>query len=290
MAYLVLDLDLTAIASIEQLNMVHPFHTLSEKTFTGTATISNKTFEMEFKIINPSALAKLIETAYKKHDGVIILTSGSWDSSIRTILADNLELSPTTKQKLSECHFHSVETDKAYFNNLNCHQIGLLDKNIRLQKIIEKKPELSSKYFVALDDNSQHVNALRKHHKVLTTLATTDEHKNSFYNQTLYNLEIHKSFEPSKASSAFFTKPNHRKKCTLDALQPESFAQKKKMNNNASNNLEMPNTLAPSKARTGFFTKPNHIIIKRTRDDLQPGLIQPFVQNKKQKLNSNPTF
>lgn len=271
MAYLVLDLDLTAIVAGEQFSMLHPFHTLSRKAFAGTATLNNHKENILFKIINPNELAKLIEIAYTEHDGIIILTSGAWDSSIRSILAANLELTPKTKQKLSECHFHSIETDKAYFEDHASCNISLLGKAIRLDKIIENKPQLSSKFFAALDDNEQHIMSLKNHSKTFPIHATTDRIDKSFYEDAVNALGMAKYLEKRQARPDFFTQ--RTEKFSLANLRPGLIqSQKTKRSNKpTSSSQEIEKSPQASQAQPGFFTKPTETF---TLTSLKPGLIQ----------------
>jgi hypothetical protein len=83
----------------------------------------------------------------------------------------------------------------------------MLGKNRRLDKIIEQKPELSSKYFAALDDNNEQICSLSTHIKVFPTQATTDIADKTFYDDALLALEMAKSREMSKARPGFFTQP-----------------------------------------------------------------------------------
>lgn len=271
MAYLVLDLDLTAIVARQQLSALHDSHTLSRKTFMGTATIDNQIEHLDFKIINPNDLAKLIEIAYTQHDGVIILTSGAWDNTIRNLLADNLDLTKSTKLKLRECHFHSTQTDKAYFEGQTSSDISLLGKAIRLDKIIENKPQLSSKYFAALDDNEQHIKSLNNHSKTFPIHATTDRDDKNFYEDTINALGMAKSLEKRQARPDFFTQ--RTEKFSLDNLRPGLIQSEKtkRANNPTSRSQEIEKTPETSQAKSGFFTKPTETF---TLTGLKPGLIQ----------------
>jgi hypothetical protein len=71
-------------------------------------------FEVEFNIINPENLAKIIDISYELYSGVIILTSGQWHPDIKESLAHNLPLSETAKNKLKNCIYHSPVTDSKF--------------------------------------------------------------------------------------------------------------------------------------------------------------------------------
>lgn len=230
MAYLLLDLDLTAIkAAVYPSNSVHDFHTLSSEHF--NATVFNENLSFDIYIINPDDLSKLIETAFRDHDGVIILTAGAWDKTMRNILADNLNLTQESKQKLRECRFHSVLTDVEYFNGLDIETIRGITKNHRLDKIITAYPELSSNYYAALDDDLRQINSLNTHPNVIPIHATTHIADKTFYDLAAFALDKAKSRELSKARPGFFTHPNDTIQYTLQDLKPGIIRCKERTNN-----------------------------------------------------------
>lgn len=222
MAYLVLDLDLTSIVAART-DLVHvneTVHQLSEE-IQATAKDGKQTFAIN--IINPEELADLIQTAFTQHDGVMILTSGAWDPSLRDVLANNLNLTESVKNKLRTCLYHSVLTDMDYFEpedeNSTTEQlyeaVRHLDKNSRLEEIILNNPLLSSKYFVMLDDSPEHVASFQNNKKVEAVLATTTKYikaDKTFYEKAKVALSNAKQLEENqttikknKALPGFFT-------------------------------------------------------------------------------------
>lgn len=185
MAYLILDLDDTSIITQGYPTTVNKnFHEISENSYPARCG----DFNMNINIINPSKLAQLIETACFNHDGVIIITSGLWDASIRSTLANNLPLSDIAKSKLEQCLFHSPLTDKILFN-LDTNLLMHLNKADRFEMIKKHYPYLASKNFVLLDDNENHINSFKDHNNVQPVLAETNKRDNYFYTQAINALK-----------------------------------------------------------------------------------------------------
>jgi len=176
MPYLALDLDRTAITTPEDEPTIDAAHSLSLETYKG----SMGPYSFDFKIINPQELAALIEKVCIDYDGIIILTSGCWDSSITQTLADNLTLSEQAYNKFILSRFHSAITDAPLFKQ----HYGLvqdLDKNRRLTTIRRHYPELRNKFITLLDDNEKHITSCNNSVKTLPVLATTSINNKDFY-------------------------------------------------------------------------------------------------------------
>jgi hypothetical protein len=176
MAILVLDLDLTAIVPLTLCHQVHQAQTLSLTTY--QAKCHGKSISI--KIINPIELADLIEYAYQHHDGVMILTSGRWDQSIRTVLANALNLSDTVRNKLVRCPIYTAITDGDRFS-IKYIKLQHMDKHSRLELIRAHSPSLRYAEFVVLDDYIFHIYSFLNKDKFRTVWATTDTTDKAFY-------------------------------------------------------------------------------------------------------------
>lgn len=184
MAILVLDLDLTAIVPINLCKKVHLAQTLSSTTY--EAKCQDK--YITIKILNPIELADLIEYAYQHHDGVMILTSGRWDQSIRTVLAKALDLSDYVRNKLVRCPIYTAITDGDRFF-LKYSSLQYMNKHSRLELIKAHSPSLRYAEFVVLDDHFFHVDSFENKDKVRTVLATTDTPHKTFYHEAKNKLQ-----------------------------------------------------------------------------------------------------
>jgi len=180
MPLLILDLDETAIVVVHNKKYIHKDQTLSDKTCQVKIEYNNQLFYKDFQIINPNLLANLIESAYSKYDGILILTSGVWPESIRDVLADNLNLSEEVKKQLRNCYFHSPVTDSIIFG-IQDEELKYMSKNDRLSKIVSYHPELTTKHFTLLDDSRKHIASFEKNPKVRAVLATTWGEDLEFY-------------------------------------------------------------------------------------------------------------
>lgn len=152
MPLLILDLDETVILDQNSTVTVDPSHTLSNILYKIDEPNGCTYY---FRIINEKEIASLIEFAYRKGDGVMILTSGCWSDKIRVILAAALNLSPSTREKFMNCRFHSATTDTKLIN-LPIEYIQYMSKSERLNHIIKCNPDLKGMKFVLLDDNTRH--------------------------------------------------------------------------------------------------------------------------------------
>ena len=189
MPLLVLDLDETSIVTLNRQSLIHSTHTLSSQFYKSLIADHNGSlFYASFYIINSTQLANLIEHACKERYGIIILTSGLWLPSIRDVLANNLDLSINAQNILKNCYFHSAYTDSITFN-YPINQIQRINKNVRLQKIIESRPELAAKYFTVVDNEPLHIAFLNANPKVKAILATTSENNMDFYKQAEKGLD-----------------------------------------------------------------------------------------------------
>jgi hypothetical protein len=213
-AILVLDLDLTTFVTALDKDAVRPEHDLSEPL---NVTASNGQFTSQVHVINRKELSALIKTAYKEHDGVMFLTSGLWDASLRKKLADYLDLTEETKIKLSQCYFHSSLTDATYWDQPT-ENIRYMVKNYRLKGIMDMHPELKEKGMVLVDDSPIHLDACASIPYVRTVLATTDtEGGKAFYSQAEKALHSLKLLENQSAAmgshvyNKFFSHNNSRR-------------------------------------------------------------------------------
>lgn len=210
MAYLVLDLDLTTFVTTDDAQHIDDkTHTLSDNEYIGTSFDGNCKYNL--RIINPKEIAQLITAAYTKHDGLLILTSGAWDATIREVLANALDLCELIKEKVRACRFHSIVTDVHYFKlsglGVDLHQkdylqkllekVRYLDKNTRLDAIIRYNQELSSKHFVMLDDNIGQIKSFMDTDNVDAVLATTrkPDADKKFYTRAINALDYAKARE-----------------------------------------------------------------------------------------------
>lgn len=183
MSQLLLDLDKTSFCITEELSCIDNNHTLSSpiKVRLGQQSV-------EIYIINPEKLAALITLAYKKYDGVILFTSGDWDSDARDALANALKLPVSVRQKFKACSIHSATSDAAQFGLTHDHVRNMTKFN-RLKRIREVDPKLRSVNFALLDNDNKHVSSFKKCPYVEAVLATTDAPKNDFYSETFLALE-----------------------------------------------------------------------------------------------------
>jgi len=189
MVYLVLDLDLTTFVRIpDELDLVDQFHELSNEIQLGGYCQELPFSHTTIQIINPVELSNLIETAYNQYDGVIILTSGAWPLSIRNMLADHLDLTDETAEKLSNCRFHNYKTDQHYFNNNSLETYNAL-KSVRLARIIGNTPELTNCHFVVLDDRTDHIESLQRFRRIEPIHATTYQASKAYYDVAAEALE-----------------------------------------------------------------------------------------------------
>ncbi|HHF0526836.1 TPA: hypothetical protein ACTUT5_003449 [Legionella anisa] len=183
MPLLVLDLDETVIVSPGRLNLINAAHSLSAIRYKSLAVDPHgRLGYLYFQIINPDQIANLIEYAYTNNNHIMILTSGLWLPSIRNELANNLNLSDNARERLKNCYFHSAYTDSIVFNFPTEHA-QKLDKNNRLRRIIDSRPELAGTYSTVLDNNRLHVDSFKNNRKVKAILANTDQENLNFYDK-----------------------------------------------------------------------------------------------------------
>jgi hypothetical protein len=193
MAYLVLDLDLTTfIANIkgesEPEDEINPYQTLTPIGTNGT--LCGGKVKAHLRLINQKELSSLIEKACTKHDGLIILTAGLWDTSIRNILADYLDLSEKAANLVRDCYFHSPLTDQP-LHKLAIQETKHMPKSKRLEKIIEYRPELRGKRFVTLDDDEDHTEAFKTmFNQTMSVLATPHLADKDYYKKAETFLEM----------------------------------------------------------------------------------------------------
>lgn len=187
MVILILDLDLTSIATESDSKHLNPIHTRSNHGLSYTFNLVTGSQTVAFEIINPIELSRLIETACQQYDGVMILTSGYWTRTIIGKISDYLDLSDDAAKKFVCSALHSSLTDYRYFLSDKVENIDrvrftkTLSKKIRLEKIIEANPKLKDAYFVFVDDNTQHINELKNHPRVTPILATAYTADKTFY-------------------------------------------------------------------------------------------------------------
>lgn len=208
MSYLILDLDETTFVKdcpyrMARIDAQH--HNLSE-----TFMVSMFNSQIPIKLINPKELSDLIEYVCLNHEGVIILTRGCWHPNVLNELAVKLILSEPAREKFKKSLFHSAATDNSYFGT-DPKTAGMIDKDTRLEKIIQHNAALKGKKFVALDDSNSQLIAFqrRTEQDVFTIQATTlraqapefTEYK-SFYENTKFALaQISKLEKPVEAKS-----------------------------------------------------------------------------------------
>lgn len=189
MVILLLDLDLTAIATKADSVLVNPVHTLSNHGLSHTFNLAIGTQTIPFELINPEHLSQLIETACKDYDGVMILTSGYWPKSILIQLAAHLDITDETEKKFVDSIFHSAITDHHHFLSNEYSAVDRIrhtktvSKKLRLDKIIECNPKLINAHFVFVDDNVKHINDFKGHERVTPVLATTQSTDKTFYSK-----------------------------------------------------------------------------------------------------------
>lgn len=224
MPILALDLDLTTLVNFNDLRFMNKSHSLSAQTYQSALVgPDDQSILIDFYIINPEKLAKLIEEACTKYDGVIILTAGDWSPGVAYILAKALSLSETARQKLCDSRrFHSPEIDSHIFG-IEYLELRHMNKCSRLQMIIERNPELKDKHLVLVDDNSGHVQSclVNAHQinvnavlaqdagfydKALAALAAGVEKENKLDGKERFvSIDIEKTPEPSLSSSSSVT-------------------------------------------------------------------------------------
>lgn len=157
----VLDLDLTSIVESNSTYLIHPLHDISQ--FTVAVYLINdagELFETRVHVINREELSELINTAYTKCGGMMILTAGCYQrTSMLKLLADCSGSSEIRKKQIMKAYFHSPVTDRSYFPDMTVENIQQLDKAIRLQAIIQNNPSLQGKKFVLFDDDLENVHA-----------------------------------------------------------------------------------------------------------------------------------
>jgi hypothetical protein len=234
MAYLVLDLDEMMIVTENRYFKVHPDHSLSNFFWIEWNKHSSvNPFEAFYaQVINPRELADLITYAYQSGHEIIILTSGCYDESIKTSIADNLHLDANLKEKFKACHFFSPvkEFDLSIHKDLTTiAAIQNLVKSIRLERIAQHLGLLSSyTYFVLLDDNSFHVDACKAFKSsaigMTGVLAETQNESKDFYNLAKAMLSM---FEKVESVTRGFSPESHP--ATEEFLQLDSSPEPPKL-------------------------------------------------------------
>ncbi|MDR3442884.1 MAG: hypothetical protein P4L65_07685 [Legionella sp.] len=197
MPILVLDLDETVFVIKSHAENIDSIHAMSSDIAGATACYDSIVYKTSVNIINPEQISELINAACTKYDGVIILTAGFWDPSIRELLEEYLDLSEETAAKFKNCRFHSVLTDSKLFN-IDPMKLRDMDKYTRLQMLINHYPELKELFLVLLDDHPMHVNSVLNasdNTMIGAVLATTDTAEQDFYQHTLAALEQGKKQE-----------------------------------------------------------------------------------------------
>lgn len=184
MPRLILDLDLTVFARMQDSSLVHRTHTFSDPIIT---SLDKK--EATVRIINPDELSELVTVACETYEGIIILTSGLWDKEVLKALTNHLDISEKVAKKFCDAYFISSGDCLPHFPNLNLEQMLRLDKNLRFDKFLERTPELKNEYFVFIDDNYQHIYSFRDHSKVTAVHAPTFADGKAFYKTALDELK-----------------------------------------------------------------------------------------------------
>lgn len=223
MPILALDLDLTTLVNFNDLRLMNKSHSLSAQTYQSALVGADQSILIDFYIINPEKLAKLIEEACTKYDGVIILTAGDWSPGVVYVLANALNLSEAVRQKLCDSrHFHSPEIDSRIFG-VERLIIRKMDKCSRLKLLTEHTPELKDKHIILVDDNPGHVHSCRVnapkinvnavwakdagfYDLALAALASGVEKETKLDGkEQLVSIDIEKTPEPSLSSSSSVT-------------------------------------------------------------------------------------
>jgi hypothetical protein len=180
MPKLMIDIDLTILASLANIQYIHPEHTLSTPL---EATTTSR--EHMVCLINVEALSRLIDIACVNYDGIILFTAGSWHKSIRTLLANNLNLSHIAHKKVKECLLLSPDVCMNNFPESSLNEIRNMPKSQRFDKYLAKYADLRRQHFVFLDDNINHVSSFSQSRQVIPIHATTHQSGKRFYQTTV---------------------------------------------------------------------------------------------------------
>lgn len=217
MPILILDLDLTVWSTLEDLSHLHLSHHLSVSQKVNLGEEEHNVF-----LINPAELKALIESACNDHDGIILFTSGTWHESVRTVIADALELSENASKKVKECRFLSPLTCQENFPDNSLDEIRHLPKNTRFERYLLDNSELSDSFFVFLDNNLDHIMSFATSDKVRPILANTKELGIEFYEEANRLLMIAKTYEVFALKS--WLKTNQKTSKKLDTnIHPDDF-------------------------------------------------------------------
>jgi hypothetical protein len=180
MPKLIIDIDLTILASLADTQYIHPSHTLSTPL---EATTTSR--EYMVRLINVEQLSRLIDIACVNYDGIILFTAGSWHKSVRTLLANNLNLSHIAHKKVKECLLLSPDVCMNNFPGNSLNEIRYMPKSKRFDKYLSKYPDLRRRHFVFLDDNFNHVLSFSQSKQVIPIHAATNRAGKYFYQTTV---------------------------------------------------------------------------------------------------------
>ena len=202
MPVLVLDLDETVFVATDRQNRIHPNHSKSPDIVGAIAGV----YKFTVNIINPEQLSELINTACIIYDGVIILTSGAWQPSVRDLLVPYLNLTLEAATRFKNCRFHSSSTDSKLFN-IDGSIIHQMDKYTRLKLIVTHYADLKKQKLVLFDDSLKHRHAILRapdNTMIGTVLAATNKPEQDFYQRALNELAKAKQQENRLKDAEYF--------------------------------------------------------------------------------------